>query len=155
MACHRHWLRAHDADGLPTKQVKQMWELTYSTDIDRIDWDELKAAVAADDFDNGRTPEQMRLSAENSAINVFAFAGDEIVGNARALSDGVCNAYLVDVWTKTPYRKRGIARRMLETIFERVPGQHIYLSAGEDVEDLYEKLGFTRWDVGMGRVVGH
>ncbi len=128
--------------------------ITYATDIGQIDWDALKAAVAADDFDNGRTPEQMRLSAENSAVNVFAYAGDEIVGTARALSDGVCNAYVVDVWTKTPYRKRGIARRMMEIIDERVPGQHIYLAADEEVRPFYEKLGFTRWDIGMGRVVG-
>lgn len=129
-------------------------EITYTTDIAGVDWDALKAAVAADDFDNGRTPEQMRLSAENSAVNVFAYAGDEIVGTARALSDGVCNAYVVDVWTKSPYRNRGIARRMMEIIAEWVPGQHIYLAADEEVRPFYEKLGFTRWDVGMGRVVG-
>ncbi len=129
-------------------------DITYTSDISRVDWDALKAAVAADDFDNGRTPEQMRLSAQNSFVNVFAYAGEEIVGNARALSDGVCNAYVVDVWTKTAYRKQGIARRMMEMICARVPGQHVYLAAGEEVEALYEKLGFTRWDVGMGRVVG-
>ncbi|MBX3053509.1 MAG: GNAT family N-acetyltransferase [Caldilineaceae bacterium] len=128
--------------------------ITYTTDISRVDWAALKAAVSADDFDNGRTPAQMRISCENSAVNIFAYAGEEIVGNARALSDGVCNAYVVDVWTKTPYRNRGIARRMMEMIFERVPGQHVYLAAGEEVEALYAKLGFTRWDVGMGRVVG-
>ena len=132
-----------------------MMDITYTTDLSRIDWAALKAAVAADDFDNRRTPGQMRISAENSFVNVFAYAGDEIVGNARALSDGVCNAYVVDVWTKTPYRNQGIARRMMEMIAERVLGQHIYLAAGEDVEGLYEKLGFTRWDVGMGRVVGN
>ncbi len=131
-----------------------MLEITYTTDINRIDWDALKAAVADDDFDNGRTAEQMRLSCENSAVNIFAYAGDEIVGNARALSDGVCNAYVVDVWTKTPYRKRGIARRMMEMIAERVPGQHIYLAADDDVYDLYTKLGYAKDGHGMSRVVG-
>lgn len=101
--------------------------ITYTIDIRGVDWDALKAAVADDDFDNGRTLEQMRLSAENSAVNVFAYAGDEIVGNAR---------------------------RMMELISERVPSQHIHLAAGENVEAFYAKLGFTRWNVGMGRVVG-
>lgn len=129
-------------------------EITYSTDVAPVSWAALKAAVAADDFDNGRTPEQMRLSAENSAVNVFAYAGDEIVGNARALSDGVCNAYVVDVWTKTAYRNRGIARRMMEMIFARVPGQHIYLAAGEDLIEFYAKLGFARDRYAMERVEG-
>lgn len=129
-------------------------EIRYSTDIDAVDWAALKAAVAADDFDNGRTPEQMRLSAANSFINVFAYAGDEIVGNARALSDRVCNAYVVDVWTKTAYRNRGIARRMMEMIFARVSGQHIYLAADEDVLGFYEKLGFKRDSYAMERVEG-
>lgn len=132
-----------------------MTVITYTTDLTGIDWNTLKAAVADDNFDNGRTAEQMRVSSENSAVNVFAYAGDEIVGTARALSDGVCNAYVVDIWTKTPYRKRGIARRMMELIAERVPGQHVYLAADEEVRPFYEKLGFTPWDVGMGRVVGH
>jgi predicted GNAT family acetyltransferase len=129
-------------------------KIIYTTDIGQVDWAALKAAVAADDFDNGRTPHQMRLSAENSAINVFAYAGDEIVGNARALSDGVCNAYVVDVWTKTLYRNQGIARRMMEMIAERVPGQHVYLAADDDVYDFYTKLGYTKDGHGMSLVVG-
>jgi len=129
-------------------------EITYTTDLSRVDWDALKAAVAADDFDNGRTPDQMRISAENSAVNIFAYAGDEIVGNARALSDSVCNAYVIDVWTKTAYRKRGIARRMMEMIAERVPGQHIYLAADDDACDFYTKLGYAKDGHGMSRVVG-
>ncbi|HRJ40911.1 MAG: GNAT family N-acetyltransferase [Caldilineaceae bacterium] len=132
-----------------------MMEITYTTDLTGVDWNALKTAVAADDFDNGRTAEQMRISSENSAVNIFAYAGGEIVGTARALSDGVCNAYVVDIWTKTPYRKRGIARRMMEMIGERVPGQHVYLAADEQVRPFYEKLGFTPWDVGMGRVIDH
>ena len=32
---------------------------------------------------------------------------------ARLLSDGVCNAYLVDVWTMSVYRRQGIASRMI------------------------------------------
>lgn len=131
-----------------------MMDITYTTDISRVDWDALKAAVAADDFDNGRTPTQMRISAENSFVNVFAYAGDEIVGNARALSDRVCNAYVVDVWTKAAFRKRGIARRMMEIICARVPGQHIYLAADDDVSGFYTKLGFTLDGHGMARVVG-
>jgi GNAT superfamily N-acetyltransferase len=58
------------------------------------------------------------------------------------------------MWTKTAYRKQGIARRMMEMICERVPGQHVYLAADDDVLEFYAKLGFTVDGHGMARVVG-
>jgi predicted GNAT family acetyltransferase len=130
-----------------------MSEITYKLDLTNVNWDEIKAKVAEDDFDNGRTPAQLEASFRNSAVAVIAYAGDEIVGKARALSDGVCNAYVVDVWTYSPYRGRGIARTMMETLLHRLPGQHVYLFTDTAV-GLYEKVGFKPQEIGMGRVVG-
>ena len=129
-------------------------EITYSFDIEGIDWAELKQALQDDDFDNGRTPEQYRLSAENSAWNCFAYDGARIIGTVRALSDGVGNAYIVDVWTQTPYRKQGIAKKMLELTLEKMPGQHVYLFTDDDVIEFYDKIGFKRQGIGTHKVVG-
>jgi ribosomal protein S18 acetylase RimI-like enzyme len=129
-------------------------EITYSFDIDRVDWARLKDDLAADDFDNGRTPEQYRLSAENSALNCFAWAGDRVIGTVRALSDGVGNAYIVDVWTQSQFRHQGIARRMMELTLEKLPGQHVYLFTDDDGIGFYEKIGFQRQGVGISRIVG-
>jgi ribosomal protein S18 acetylase RimI-like enzyme len=41
---------------------------------------------------------------------------------ARLLSDGVCSAYLVDVWTSSRYRRRGIASEMIRFLLDEVPG---------------------------------
>jgi predicted GNAT family acetyltransferase len=128
-------------------------EVTYTTDLGRVDWAQMKATLAADDFDNGRTPEQLRESFENSHVAVVAHDGARIVGTARALSDGVCNAYVVDVWTLTPYRRRGIARRMLETLEARLVGQHVYLFT-DTAADFYRRLGFREQPTGMSKVVG-
>lgn len=130
-----------------------MTNITYSEEINNIDWHELKQRLVEDDFDNGRTPEQYRLSAEGSRVNVFAFADGKIIGNLRVLSDGVCNAYMVDVWTYSPFRGQGIAKRMIEIALSRLPGQHVYLFT-DDARGLYEKCGFEVQGVGMGRVVG-
>lgn len=127
--------------------------VTYKTDLAGIDWVALTARLKADDFDNGRTPDQLQRSFENSFTYCFAAVDDEIVGKVRCLSDGVCNAYIVDVWTYTPYRNRGVASRMMETVFERLPGQHVYLFTDSAVE-FYRKLGFQEQEIGMGRVVG-
>ena len=133
--------------------MKDSLPVTYQLGCAGIDWVALKQTLLEDDFDNGRTPEQLRLSCEGSAVNVFARLDGRVIGTVRVLSDGVCNAYMVDVWTQTPYRHRGIARRMIELALEQLEGQHVYLFT-DSAEELYGKLGFTPHGVGMGRVVG-
>ena len=130
-----------------------MGEITYRTDLGGVDWGQMKATLSGDDFDNARTPEQLRVSFENSHAAVVAFDGERIVGTARALSDGVCNAYVIDVWTFTPYRKRGVARAMLAALESRLRGQHVYLFT-ESAADFYRRLGFREHPTGMSKVVG-
>jgi ribosomal protein S18 acetylase RimI-like enzyme len=108
---------------------------------DGIDWDRAKADLAADAFDNGRSPEALRKSFQQSQHVAFARDGDRVVGMARLLSDGVCNAYLVDVWTASTYRRQGIASAMTRLLLEAVPGQHVGLQTGS-AQRFYESLGF-------------
>jgi predicted GNAT family acetyltransferase len=127
--------------------------LRFTDDCEEIDWSALKAALGADDFDNGRTPEEYRRAARNSRCNRFALDGDRIVGNARALSDGVCNAWLVDVWTASSHRRRGIASHLVRSILAELDGQHVALFTADHVA-FYESLGFRREQAGMSQVVG-
>ncbi len=127
--------------------------ITYTQDLTQVDWQAMKAILLADDFDNGRTPEQLQRSFANSFATSIACAGSRIIGTARALSDGVCNAYIVDVWTYTPYRRQGIARRMIQDLLDQLPGQHVYLFT-DDIPDFYNKIGFTPRGIGMERLVG-
>ena len=119
-----------------------------------IDWAQAKADLAADDFDNGRSPEALRRSFEQSQHVAFARDGDRVVGMARLLSDGVCNAYLVDVWTATPYRRQGVASALVRLLLEQVPGQHVGLQTN-DAQALYESLGFRHqpefWSLVAGK----
>src|SRR5437879_5568233 len=103
--------------------------IRYQRDLHGIDWEEVKQTLAADDFDNGRTPEQLRRSFANSHSVCFAVVEGKIVSKARILSDGVCNAYLVDVWTFSPYRRQGIASEIIRLLLTDLPGQHVYLQS--------------------------
>ena len=50
--------------------------ITLSTDLRDVDWQSLQISLAADSFDNGRTPEQLRKSSENSyLINLHRLLG--------------------------------------------------------------------------------
>ncbi len=121
--------------------------------LDGIDWARAKADLAADDFDNGRSPGALRTSFERSAYVAIARDGDRVVGMARLLSDGVCNAYLLDVWTMSPYRRQGIGSAMVRQLMSRVPGQHIGLQT-DDAQDFYASLGYKHQPVFMSAVVG-
>ena len=135
-----------------------MTEIRYVMSTDGIDWAVLRQALIADDFDNGRTPEQYRISHQNSAAVIFAMVpdgagGDRIVGNGRLLSDGVCNAYLLDIWTARDYRRRGIGSELVRRLIATVPGQHVGLFT-DDMQAFYASLGFKIRPDFMDLVVG-
>src|SRR5258707_6650083 len=121
--------------------------------LEGIDWAQAKADLAADDFDNGRSPGALRASFERSQHVAMARDGHRVVGMARLLSDGVCNAYLLDVWTLSAYRRRGIASGMVKQLAGAVPGQHIGLQT-DDAQALYETLGFRPQPEFWSLVVG-
>jgi ribosomal protein S18 acetylase RimI-like enzyme len=121
--------------------------------LEGIDWDQAKADLAADDFDNGRSADALRRSFEQSQHVAFARGGERVVGMARLLSDGVCNAYLVDVWTATSHRRQGIASAMIRSLLDEVTGQHVGLQT-DDAQELYRSLGFRPQPEFWSRVVG-
>ena len=121
--------------------------------LDGIDWARAKADLAADDFDNGRSAAALRRSFEQSQHVAFAHDGDRVVGMARLLSDGVCNAYLVDVWTLSTYRRQGIASAMVRLLLDAVPGQHVGLQT-DDLQQLYASLGFREQPAFLSTIVG-
>lgn len=129
-------------------------DIRLDTDLARVDWARLKADLAADDFDNGRSPAALRRSFDQSQHSVLAWDDEQLVGTARLLSDGVCNAYLVDVWTHSAYRRRGIASAMIEWLAQQVPGQHIGLQADGGSIALYRATGFAPQPEFWSRVVG-
>jgi GNAT superfamily N-acetyltransferase len=128
-------------------------DIVFSSSTDGVDWAMLKSALAADHFDNGRTPEEYQRSHENSHAVIFGRSNGEFVANGRILSDGVCNAYLVDVWTASRYRRRGVGREVVSRLVSSVPGQHVALFT-PDMEAFYRTLGFQPERGGMSQIIG-
>jgi predicted GNAT family acetyltransferase len=128
--------------------------IRFDSSLDGVDWEQAKADLAADHFDNGRSSNALRRSFEQSQHVAFARDGARVVGMARMLSDGVCNAYVVDVWTHSAYRRRGIATTLMRLLADEVPGQHIGLQT-DDAQDFYRSLGYEPqpefWSLVVGR----
>ena len=121
--------------------------------LEGIDWAQAKADLAADGFDNGRSAEGLRRSFQQSQHVAIAWDEERVVGMARLLSDGVCNAYLVDVWTASSHRRRGVGSAMVKRLLEQVPGQHVGLQT-DDAQQFYASLGFEPQPESWSRVVG-
>ena len=128
--------------------------VTFDSSLDGIDWAQVRADLVVDHFDNGRPPDALRRSFEQSQHVAFARDRDRIVGMARMLSDGVCNAYVVDVWTHSSYRRQGIASTLMQMLAAAVPGQHIGLQT-DDAQTFYKSLGYRPqpefWSLVSGR----
>lgn len=130
-----------------------MPEVVVDGSLEGIDWVRTKVDLAADDWDNGRSAEALRRSFEQSQHVAIARDGDRVVGMARLLTDGVCNSFIVDVWTDSAYRRQGIASAMMRRLLEQVPGQHVGLQT-DSAQELYRSLGFQPqpefWSIVVG-----
>jgi ribosomal protein S18 acetylase RimI-like enzyme len=95
-----------------------------------------------------------RKAFENSYSSVFAFDGDTLVGFARALSDGAYQAALYDVAVKPEYQRKGVGKRMVESIVMNCPGCNFILYASPGKEAFYRKINFRRMNTGMALFTG-
>lgn len=127
--------------------------ILFRTTLEGVDWEALRLDLIADHFHNGRSTQQLRLSFENSTHVAMGFDGTRCIANARLLSDGVGNAYVVDVWAHSAYRRQGVASQAMQLLLDAVPGQHVYLGT-DDAAGFYEKLGFRPQMQGMSLIVG-
>ncbi len=128
-------------------------EVRIDESLAGIDWVQAKADLLADDFDNGRSAHALRRSFQQAQHVAMARDDGRVVGMARLLSDGVCNAYLLDVWTMSSHRRQGVASSMVRSLMRRVPGQHIGLQT-DDAQPLYASLGFRSQPQFWSLVVG-
>ena len=118
-----------------------------------IDWEALAGIYARAPLAN-RTAEETRRAFANSYLCCFAWIDGVLVGAARATSDGVFYATILDVAVDPDYQSAGIGRRLMEEILRRLPFPKVFLTTAQGKEGFYEKLGFLRQTNAMGHFVG-
>lgn len=86
---------------------------------------------------------------ENSAVVVFLYDGDKLIGFGRALSDGVCQATIYNIALDERYHGQGLGKEIIRRLIDQVKQCNIILYTHPKTVSLYEHLGFRRMKTGM------
>lgn len=120
-------------------------ELQYVNGISAEDFNRLRVSVGWREI----PIRQARIGLKNTAYQVAVLDGNTPIAMARVLWDGGYTAYLADVVVDPAYQKKGIARTMIDCIFDHIragmePGEKVtvHLTAAKGKEPFYLRLGF-------------
>jgi GNAT superfamily N-acetyltransferase len=80
-------------------------------------------------------------------VGVYRKATGDMIGFARAVSDGAGFAYLADVYIDKEFRGQGLGAELVATMIDRGPGASFrWTLHTSDAHGLYERFGFTQPD---------
>jgi GNAT superfamily N-acetyltransferase len=80
-------------------------------------------------------------------VGVYEKVSGDQVGFARAISDGVSDAYLADVFVLPAHRGRGLGKLIVSTMIDEGPGANFrWVLFTADAHELYRRFGFGAAD---------
>jgi GNAT superfamily N-acetyltransferase len=128
----------------PVKRTIDEFEI--DDDPSRIDRDAAWAWLSTQAYwGRWRRREHLEAQFDSAWRVVGVYRGPDMVGSARAVSDGVAFAYLADVWVHESARGRGLGKALVEEIVAGGPGMRWVLHT-KDAEGLYQRFGFRPAD---------
>jgi GNAT superfamily N-acetyltransferase len=119
---------------------------TLDDDPERLDLDAIWDFLSTEAYwHRWRTREQVvaQITGAWRVVGVYDDTGAQ-VGFARALSDGICDAYLADVYVLPAHRGRGLGKALVATMVEEGPGTDLrWWLFTADAHGLYASFGFA------------
>jgi len=122
-----------------------IWEradFTISSEKKQVDIDALHDMLSRTYWANGRSREEIEMSVANS-LCFSLFKGEEQVGFARVLTDGVAYAVILDMVIREDFRGQGLGKWLLQCLVEHprvVPLRQVLWTSNAD--GFYQNLGF-------------
>ncbi|WP_020672211.1 GNAT family N-acetyltransferase [Amycolatopsis nigrescens] len=122
----------------------------YEVDDDpaRVDRDALWEFLSTSAYwARWRTREHVHRQLDCAWRVVGVYRGGEMVGFARAISDGVSLAYLADLYVLDSHRGHGLGKELVRAMVEEGPGAGLrWLLHTDDAHGLYRQFGFAEPD---------
>jgi GNAT superfamily N-acetyltransferase len=88
-------------------------------------------------------PARIARSLEAADLVLSAWAGGQLVGLARVLTDHVQVAYLCDLAVEPDVQGLGVGKRLVDGVLERCRGTELVLRDSSLSHGFYERLGFA------------
>ncbi|MCU1586347.1 MAG: N-acetyltransferase [Microbacteriaceae bacterium] len=126
--------------------------MSYQVDDDlgRIDRDAVWRFLSTDAYwEKWRTREEVERQIDGAwrVVGAYAERSGELVGFARAVSDGVAFAYLADVFVLAEHRGHGVGKMLVKTMIDDGPGAGFRWTLDtRDAHGLYRQFGFAEPD---------
>ena len=119
---------------------------TLDDDPERLDFEVIWNFLSTEAYwHRWRTREDVATQIASSwrVVGAYDETGDQ-VGFCRALSDGVCEAYLADVFVLPEHRSHGLGKALVAAMIDEGPGSQLRwtLFTG-DAHGLYAQFGFA------------
>ena len=129
----------------------ELSHIEFRQDHSSVDWQELKRLFIEAGL-GGRKGDKLGRAFINSPIVCYAYDARRLVGVARAVTDGEYHAVIYDVAIHPDYQGRGLGRKVMGNVLERLPVWRVMLVASSDVQGFYTRLGFTPYPDVMARL---
>jgi GNAT superfamily N-acetyltransferase len=81
---------------------------------------------------------------ENASLVLSAWNGNQLVGIARVLTDGVLFSYLCDLAVEPDVQRLGVGKRLINEVLRRCKGTELILRDTDISSSYYAHLGFKR-----------
>lgn len=116
---------------------------SISTDPSRLDFSVIHGYLTRSYWSPGVSREIVERAARGS-LCFGIYHGDEQVGYARVITDGVTFGYVADVFVLEAHRGQGLSKWLMECISTHpgLQGFRRWMLATADAHGLYEKYGF-------------
>ena len=95
-----------------------------------------------------KSPDAAKAGLQGTILAVCVRSDEELVGMGRIIGDGGCFFQIVDVAVHPDHQRRGLGRRILESLMHRLKlaaprTAYVSLIADGDARHLYSKFGFA------------
>jgi ribosomal protein S18 acetylase RimI-like enzyme len=89
-------------------------------------------------------PEALRTMFANASLVLAAWQGEQLVGVARLLTDGVLHSYLCDLAVEPDVQRQGLGKALVNEVLDRLGDTRLVLRDSDLSTGFYEHLGFRR-----------
>ena len=124
--------------------------LRISYDMQGVDWHAVDEVFRLAPLGR-REPQQFQRACAQSAVVVFAYDDDILIGVGRALSDGEYYAGIYDVAVLPAFQGQGVGTHIVLALLEKLPVGTVTLFTAPGKEEFYEQLGFRKMKTAMAK----